>query len=320
MIERSNSSRHRARLPAAALAFSIVMSGGCADDDRLGPTTEAPAIPALAVAAAGTQPGIVFASFGLTPSQLNTVHTGIVGSTSPSDFLTYLAQVKAKGGRVLVKLSGGDLAVRNADNTFSLAKWKSMVDRYRNIKFSSYVTDGTIVGHLLIDEPHFPSRWGNKTIPHATLEDAAKYSKQLWPSLPTMVSAPPNWLASTTISYTYLDAGWATYRGTASSSPATWASNMVSKAKSKGLGLFMGFNVLDGGDGSSGFHGNLPKKWAMSASEIRSYGLALLSQSYVCGFGMWKYKSTYYNRSDVKSAMADVSAKARSHARTSCRQ
>jgi hypothetical protein len=134
------------------------------------------------------------------------------------------------------------------------------------------------------------------------------------------VNAPPHWLASTTISYTYLDAGWAMYRASASSSPATWAANQVSKAKSKGLGLFTGLNVLDGGDGSSGFRGNLPKKWAMSASEVRSYGSVLLSQSYMCGFAMWTYSSTYYNRSDVKSAMADVSAKARSHARTSCRQ
>jgi len=303
-----------------ALAFSIVIFAGCADADRLGPAPEVPDVSATVVAAAGSQPGIVFASFGLTPSQLNTVHTGIVRSTSPSEFLSYLSQVRAKGGRVLVKLSGGDQVVRNDDNTFSLAKWKSMVDRYRKINFSSYVADGTIVGHFLIDEPHFASRWGNKTIPHATLEAAAKYSKQLWPAMPTIVSAPPNWLASTTISYTYLDAGWATYRASTSSSPATWAANQVNKAKSKGLGLVTGLNVLDGGNGSSGFRGNLPKKWAMSANEVRSYGSTLLAQSYMCGFVMWKYSSTYYNRSDVKSAMADVSAKARSHARTSCRQ
>lgn len=94
----------------------------------------------------------------------------------------------------------------------------------------------------------------------------------------------------------------------------------MNKAKSKGLGLFAGLNVLDGGDGSSGFHGNYPGKWAMSAAELRTYGTALLSQSYVCGFGMWEYRSAYYDRADVKSAMADLSAKARSHVKTSCRQ
>src|SRR5512134_3050219 len=110
------------------------------------------------------------------------------------------------------------------------------------------------------------SRWGGKVIPQATVEAAAAYSKQIWPTLPTIVNAP--------------------------------------------LGLFAGLNVLDGGDGSSGFHGNYPGKWAMSAAELRTYGTALLSQSYVCGFGMWECRSAYYDRADVKSAMADLSAKA----------
>lgn len=129
-------------------------------------------------------------------------------------------------------------------------------------------------------------------IPQSTVEAAAKYSKQLWPTLPTIVNAPAHWLAASTITYTSLDAGW----------------------------VFAGLNVLDGGDGSSGFHGNYPKKWAMSANELRTYGSALLSQSYVCGFAMWKYSATYYDRADVKSAMTDLSAQARTHARTSCRQ
>ena len=58
----------------------------------------------------------------------------------------------------------------------------------------------------------------------------------------------------------------------------------------------------------------------MSAAELRKYGSALLSQSYMCAFSMWRYSSTYYNRADVKSAMADLSATAKSHAKTSCRQ
>ena len=58
----------------------------------------------------------------------------------------------------------------------------------------------------------------------------------------------------------------------------------------------------------------------MSAAELRRYGAALLGESYVCAFSMWRYSGTYYNRSDVKSAMNDLGAKARAHAKTSCRQ
>ena len=71
---------------------------------------------------------------------------------------------------------------------------------------------------------------------------------------------------------------------------------------------------------SSGIRGTQPKTWAMSAAELRKYGTALLGQSYICAFSMWRYSDSYYGRADVKSAMADLSALAKSHARTSCRQ
>jgi hypothetical protein len=305
---------------SAALGISMVVMVSCADGDRLGPTAGADPVSGPDNTAAAALPGIVFASSALTVSQLNSVHTGLVEAPTPSGLLSFLSQVRAKGGRVLIKLAGGESTYRNADGTFNLTKWKSGVDRFRNIDFSSYVADGTIVGHFLVDEPHFASRWGDKAIPQATVEAAAKHSKQRWPNLPTIVNSPANWLASVPVTYVYLDAGWAMFRAKTSTSPANWAALQVNKAKSKGLGLVAGLNVLDGGDGSSGIRGTQPRTWAMSAAELRKYGSALLSQSYVCAFSMWRYSGSYYGRSDVKSAMADLSAQARSHARTPCRQ
>ena len=300
----------------AVVALAAASMAACVDD-RLGPgeTTRPAAVPAVAA----TPAGIVFASFALTPAQLTTVHTGIVGPSSPSQLRDFLSQVRAKGGRALVRFAGDGL-VKNSNGTFNLTKYKTAVDRFRGVDIASYIADGTLVGHFVIDEPQFASRWGGQVIPQATVEAAAAYSKQIWPSLPTIVNAPAHWLAASTVTYVHLDAGWAMFRASTSSSPSTWAANQVNKAKSKGLGLFAGLNVLDGGNGSSGFHGNYPGKWAMSAAELRTYGNALLSQSYLCGFGMWEYRSAYYDRADVKSAMAELANKAKSHAKTSCRQ
>jgi hypothetical protein len=292
----------------------------CVDEERLGPTAMADPVAAPDNTAAAVLPGIVFASAAMTASQINSVHTGLVESPTPSGLLSFLSQVRAKGGRVLIKLAGGESTYKNADGTFNLTKWKTGVDRYRNIDFNSYIADGTIVGHFLLDEPHFAGRWGDKTIPQATVEAAAQHSKQRWPNMPTLVSAPANWLASVPVTYVYLDAGWAMFRSKTSSSPTDWIAQQVRRAKSKGLGLVAGLNVLDGGNGSSGIRGTQPRTWAMSAAELKRYGSALLSQSYVCAFAMWRYSATYYGRTDVKSAMADLSAQARSHARTSCRQ
>ena len=313
-----SSDRRHGRSRAVVVCLAMLLAGGCAEDDRLGPSAELTPAGTGPAAAGGT--GIVFSSSALTVSQVNSVHTGLVEAPTPSKLLSFLSQLRQKNGRVLIKLGGGEGAYKNPDGTFNLTKWKASVDRFRNIDFSSYVADGTIVGHFLVDEPHYTGRWGDQGIPQATVEEAAEHSKLRWPNLPTLVNAPANWLASVPTTYVHLDAAWAMYRAKTSSDPAGWLAQQVKRAKSKNLGLVAGMNVLDGGNGSSGIRGTQPRTWAMSAAELRKYGTALLGQSYLCAFSMWRYSDTYYNRADVKSAMADLSALAKSHVRTSCRQ
>jgi hypothetical protein len=310
-----------------SLAAGLLLIGlaGCADD-RAGPSagdSNDPGEADFAVLETRTSlPGIVFGSYNMPNEYLNSVHTGWMqgGPLDPSSILSKLSGARAKGGRVVVKLcKGHDDYVKNADGTFSLSKWKSLVGRYQNVGLDPYIRDGTILGHYLIDEPQRASRWGGKVISQATLEAMAKYSKQLWPAMTTMVRVAPSWLAGSSVTYTYLDAGWAQY-ASGKGEAATWIAAEVAAAKRKGLGIAVGMNVLDGGNGSSKIPGRTRGKYSMSASEIRSYGSALLNQSYACGFFNWSYDGTYYGRSDIKSAMADMSTKARSHARTSCRQ
>jgi hypothetical protein len=340
---------------AASLGLALLLLGGCGNEDRLSPSSDAPisavtpedsvsavdsaltppldstlnpldstvAVDTLSISSlTGLAPGIVFGSFQLTPAQMTTVHTGtqMSGQIDQYNAMTILAATKAKGGRIVIKMSkGADSFVKNADGTFSLSKWKALVDRFRPLPLGPYINDGTILGHYLIDEPQRAAKWGGKIISHATLEAMARYSKQIWPSMTTFARVVPSWLASSTITYTYLDAGWLQYeafRGNIGNVITT----EVAAAKRKGLGMIVGLNVLDGGNGSSKIAGWSRGKYAMSASEIRTYGTALLNLSYSCGFYNWMYGSTYYSRSDIRSAMADMSAKARAHVRTSCRQ
>jgi hypothetical protein len=135
----------------------------------------------------------------------------------------------------------------------------------------------------------------------------------------TIVRVAPSYLTSASLTYQHLDAGWTQYSA-GKGDAAKWVAAETEAAKRKGLGLVVGLNVLDGGNGSSGIRGWTSGKWAMSPSEIRNYGSAMLGQSHACAFFNWTHDTEYYGRSDVKSAMADVSAKARSHAKTSCRQ
>jgi hypothetical protein len=267
-------------------------------------------------------PGIVFGVAEMPKAYFSTVYNGTApgGALDPTNMLSLLSTARAKGARVVIKLCmGRDMFVKNADGTFSFTKWRALVDRYKTINFTSYITDGTITGHFLIDEPSRPERWGGKVISQSQIEQMAAYSKKLWPSMPTLVRVVPSWLAQAPITYTYLDAGWFQYAARFGD-PAKALAAEVAAAKSKGLGLMASMNVLDGGNGSSGIPGWSTGKWAMSATEVRNYGTELLSQSYICGFHTWMWDVKYYGRADITSATAALSAMAKVHTKTSCRQ
>ena len=293
--------------------------------DSTGLIPDSAGVTGVSTLAAGTQPGIVFGSWFMEISQLTAVHNGTLkgGGLSPTNILSFLSGARAKGARVVIKLCmGSDSYVKNPDGTFSFTKWKALIDKYKGINFAPYITDGTILGHFLIDEPALARRWGGKVIPHATLEAMAAYSKQLWPGMTTFARVSAIWLAESPVIYRHLDAGWLQYASSKGDVVKLVAAE-VAAAKSKALGLVVGLNVLDGGNGSSGIRGTYSGHWAMSASEIRSYGTALLNQSHSCGFYNWTYNyfgPTYYNRTDIKSALSELSTKARNHVRTSCRQ
>lgn len=320
---------------AAAAAALLILSLACRDDAALPfESSEEPGDPELAAAPVGSsgsltldtrskQAGIVFGSTGgVLNVYLDRVHTGWLngGSLSPSNILSSLSGARSKGGRVVIKLcKGRDEYVKNSDGTFSLAKWKSLVSRYKTVNLGPYISDGTIIGHYLIDEPHRAARWGGKAIPYKTLEEMARFSKEIWPQMHTMIRVAPSWLAGAPFQWRYVDAGWTQYRATLGDA-AKWVGSEAAIAEREGLGLVVGLNLLNGGNGSSNIRGATRGKWAMSASEIRKYGSAMLASKHACGFFNWTWDSEYYGRSDIRSAMADVSSKARNHAKTSCRQ
>ena len=327
---------------AAALAL-LLLAAACGDEPNLPsqpddeilteqtPEPEPPPVPEPAPAPTAAdvldnrsaQPGLVFGSSGgVLNAYLNDVHTGWLngGSISPSNVLANLSAARAKGGRVVLKLcKGKDSYIKNSDGTFSLSKWKSLVSQYRSVNLGPYIKDGTILGHYLIDEPHRAQRWGGKAISYATLEEMAQYSKSIWPDLSTMVRVTPSWLAGASFTWKYVDAGWTQYRSSLGDA-ARYVKAEAEAARREGLGLVVGLNVLDGGNGSSKIRGYSSGKWAMSATEIRNYGSAMLSVGEACAFFNWTWDDDFYSRSDIKNAMADVSALARKHARTSCRQ
>jgi hypothetical protein len=227
-------------------------------------------------------------------------------TTGPANLRSELAAIKSRGGRVIVMLAGSPVNYKDAAGHFSFTKWKQRIDRYKGINFGSYITDGTIIGHFLLDEPQDPTNWAGVPVSPTTVDAMGQYSKQYWPGMATIIRAMPKYFKSNPH---YVDAAWAQYVSWYGS-PSSYVSQQVSDAKARGLALVLGMNVIDGGS---------PKHTPMSASEVKSYGAALLTNSYPCAFVSWQYRSTYFSTASIKDAMQYLRGKAGSHSFKSCK-
>jgi hypothetical protein len=259
--------------------------------------------------------GIPFGTFHLPRNQYGRTYTGTLGNISPGYLRSYLETARKNGAKVMVTFSGNERHFKNSNRSFSLTKWKQRVNRFRRLNLTSYIKDGTLIGHYLIDEPHDPANWGGRTVSRANIDAMARYSKQLWPGLPTIARAWPKFLKG--YRYRYLDAAWAQYSARFGS-VTKFMSDNVRDAKASGLALVIGMNQLAGGD-KRGLRGFYSGRYAMSASQLRSWGTAMLKNSYPCAFISWQYNSRYMGRSDIKSANSYLAGKARSRGTKSCR-
>ena len=175
-----------------------------------------------------------------------------------------LAAIKARGGRIVLMMAGSESNYKDGSGHFSLTKWKQRIDRFRGINFTSYINDGTIIAHYLIDEPQDKGNWHGVPISPATVDAMGQYSKQLWPGMATVVRTEPRFFSSKP---RYIDAAWAQYLARMGDANAYIRRN-VADAQKRGLALIVGMNIR---------HGGTPNGSAMSSSEVERYGSALLS-------------------------------------------
>jgi hypothetical protein len=266
----------------------------------------APAVPtdAVPLASASYSGGIPIGIWAQPLSSFGSRYNGSVLIISPSLLKSYLSTIRSQGGKVMLNLTGAPKYYLNADGSFSFTKWKQRMDRYKGIDFNSYIQDGTIMGHLLVDEPNDPTNWGGDPIPQSTVDAMGQYSKSRWPGMYTVVRTQPRYFSSNP---RYIDAAWAQYvyrKGPVDD----FIKQNVADAQNRGLALMVGLNILKGG----------PNGNAMTASQVQSWGGTLLSSSYPCGFVSWTWNDNYLSSSGIKSAMDYLRDKAESHSFKTC--
>jgi hypothetical protein len=307
--------RRAARLRALILLVVATAFSGCDATDRLTSANEDPAIetpdpatPEELSLASSFRGGIPFGYYNMPTSQFGSLHDGALRNIWPNELIRELSAIRARGGRVVLMMAGNERHYRGRNHHFSLDKWKARVARFRGTNFNQFIKDGTIIAHYLIDEPNDKSNYGGRAIPGSVVEQMARYSKQLWPNMATVVRTDPAYLLRTGGRYRYLDAAWAQYV-TRKGTPSEFIRRNVRDAQRAGLALITGMNVSKGARNRS----------RMSPALIKSAGTTLLSSSYPCAFISWQYESRYANSRAVRAAMSAVRAKAKSRSAKSCR-
>ena len=338
MPHRFKLSRRKARLRAPIAAALLLGLFACNDADSFSSETNAPAAvdPAAPVdpialvdddtpiqeddvtllappddvtntASVSFAGGIPMGTYALPTTQFGGTYNGGMRTLGPAQIMSELAAIKNRGGKIILMLAGSEWNYKDADGHFSITKWKQRIDRFRGINFQAYVNDGTIQAHYLIDEPYDPANWNGRPVPGATIEEMAKYSKQLWPNMLTVVRAEP-YMIKWSGRYQALDAAWAQYlwrKGDIND----YLRRNVSEAQNMGLGLVVGLNIR---------HGGSPNKTAMSPDEIKNWGSVLLSSSYPCAFLSWQWWD-YTNTAAVRSAMDVLRNKAENRPMKACK-
>ena len=251
-----------------------------------------------------------------------------VASSAPNYTVnTLLPLVKAAGMKVTLRMTGGisDLAT---NGNFDITKFKSQLDVWKNSGVQSYIDDGTLAGIMLLDDIFTLSG----TPPTAAeLDEMARYSEEILPGLMTFVRNKASTMPVPSGGrYLYLDAcvnQYTNYPGYSDGAIADYVAQQKAAAASLGLGIINGLNIADGGDGSSGQLGASPpgssgkSKYAMSPSEILTYGAALLDRTAFPDlkmFLMWEYDgeqvwvdgsigSDYFDQPEMQEALHQLS-------------
>lgn len=342
-----------------ALAASALVLGAiaCNPDDTTAPTTEpqvtaptatqavAQETPAVefattSVSASAVAPGVPFGDFHLPTSMFKAPYSGSLWALWPSTATASLNTARSTGMRVVVSMAGSRKYYTNSNKTFNMTKWKKQIDQYKKVSFSSFVSSGVVIGHYLVDEPYCPTCWGGTRITYAQIEEMSRYSKAIWPSLPTGVRSAPSQLGNT--KYKSLDFAWAQWEGplhvpSYKTTAESFRDREIAAAKKLGLGLVFGLNYLDAGDGSSHINGTYAKdpnpkdnkycppgrscyRYAMSAAEVKKVGTVFAQASFGCAVLNWHYDATFIGRSGMKDAISAVSSAAKSRSKTSCVQ
>jgi hypothetical protein len=260
--------------------------------------------------------------------------TGSQNFVDASGILKRIEYARSKRQRLVLAMATGPTYMFTTNGKFDYAKWKKVMNTYNTSAIkqavAAAVSDGTIIGNMLIDEPE-TKRWGG-VITKALLDDMARYTKSMFPTLPVGVNyGPPGYLWRRSERYRALDYIVFQYNhNVTSGNVPAWRDAVLAQARADGVTPGFSLNILDGGrrdtDGNYGCNGSgqagRGTYWPncrMTASQVKEWG-QILGSAGGCTLQMWRYDGAYMARSDNQGAFKTVASYMNSRPRRSCRR
>ncbi len=226
---------------------------------------------------------------------------------------TLLPLVQRSGMKVTLRMSSWNSNLTTNSN-FDINKWKTAVVAWKNSGVQTYIDNGTLVGHMLLDDI---LTFDGKNPTAAELDEMARYSEETLPGLMTFVRNRATTMpVPSDGTYDYLDAVVNQYI-VRDGEINTYTKNETAAAQALHVASINGLNIADGGDGSSGQPGWRNGFYAMSAAEITEYSKILLSVPTLNLFLMWEYDgqerwsdgsigSTYFDQPALVEAISKI--------------
>ena len=260
----------------------------------------------------------VRARFGITVFQ--------VAAGNPRQTVdSLLPLVRSSGISVTLRLVGPHDQHTDASGNFDISAWKKQVDQWAGSGLEPFIADGTLIGHMLLDDIHdWTWRRRGRDPTGDELDEMARYSRERFPGLMTFVREKASRMPVPNAGrYRHLDACVNQY-AVQDGDIEDYVKLEARMSEQLDLGVINGLNIADGGDGSSGQPGWRRGMYAMSADEIRHYGSVLMAMPQTGMFLAWEYDgserwsdgtigSEYFDRPPLELALAELAAQMSRH-------
>jgi hypothetical protein len=252
-------------------------------------------------------------------------------NTFANSIVARISAARQKRQRLVLAMTGGPSSNFKSDGKFSLTKWKNRMNTFKTSAIKNAVaagvSDGTIVGNTLIDEPETKQWGGNITKP--LLDQMASYVKGIFPTLKVGVNhGAPGYQWRTgeryrVVDYTLNQYMWQNNGGRI----AAWRDAVISRARIDGVTPAFSLNLLNGGvpDNSgtwdctgTGGKGTRDRKCRMTADQVASYGKAVGPSG--CFMMMWQYDDAFMSKSANVTAFRSVASYLATKTRKTCRR